>query len=268
MTGIGTLGIVGGNGALGGAIAQALLSTGAVRPADLWIASRSGRRPAFPGAEGLRVAKSNQELAEACDLVLLSVPPAQVGAIAIDAGDRLVVSVMAGITLERIAAATGAKRIVRAMSSPAAARRLAYSPWCAGEGAGDADKARVRRLFEACGKTDEVPDERQLDHFTAMTGPVPGFVALYADCMIRYAVNRGIDPAVAERAIRQLFLASGEILAEEEASPAEQVRAMIDYAGTTAAGLKAMEDSPLEAAIERGLEAACRAARRMGGETP
>ena len=76
MAGIGTLGIVGGNGALGGAIAQALLSAGAVRPTDLWIASRSGRRPAFPGAEALRVAKSNQELAEACDLVLSStVPP-------------------------------------------------------------------------------------------------------------------------------------------------------------------------------------------------
>ena len=263
-----SLGIVGGSGALGGAIAEALIAKGAVAPGGLWIASRSGSRPSFAGAEALQVVRAPQELVGRCETILLSVPPAAVDALALEAGDRLVVSVMAGITLARLAAVSGAARVVRAMSSPAAALGLAYSPWCAGAGATAADKATARQLFVACGETDEVADERQLDHFTAMTGPVPGFVAYYADCMVRYAVKQGIEPAVAERAIRQLFKASGVLLSQAEASPAEQVQAMIDYAGTTAAGLEAMEDSPLEAAIERGLEAAVRKARRMGGEEP
>ena len=150
------------------------------------------------------------------------------------------------------------------MSSPAAEIALAYSPWCASGAVSEEDRDRVRGLFGACGRTDEVPSEDQIDLFTALTGPVPGFVAYYADCMIEYAVRHGIDPVVADRAIRQLFHTSGVVFAQSEASPSDHVREMIAYAGTTAAGLKAMKDSPLAASIEKGLEAAYRKARSIG----
>lgn len=41
-----------------------------------------------------------------------------------------------------------------------------------------------------------------------MTGPVPGFAALFAKGTITYAEARGIDPEVADRSMRQLFLAA------------------------------------------------------------
>ena len=122
----------------------------------------------------------------------------------------------------------------------------------------------MRGLFAACGLTDEISDEAQIDTFTALTGPVPGFVAYFADCMIAYATKRGIEPAIADRAIRQLFRASGTVLAGEGASPGEHVREMIDYAGTTAAGLVAMRGSPIAASIEDGLDAATTKARELG----
>lgn len=108
-----------------------------------------------------------------------------------------------------------------------------------------------------------MPNEEQIDHFTALTGPVPGFVAYYADCMVGYAVKHGIDPAIAHRAIRQLFHAGGVILAESKASPEEHVRDMITYEGTTAAGLEVMKASPLAASIEEGLQAAYQKAQRI-----
>jgi pyrroline-5-carboxylate reductase len=96
-----------------------------------------------------------------------------------------------------------------------------------------------------------------------MTGPVPGFVAYFADCMVEYAVKHCIDPAIADRAMRQLFHASGVVLAKSEATPGEHVRDMIAYAGTTAAGLESMKASPLAASIEQGLEAAYQKAQRI-----
>ena len=201
---------------------------------------------------------------DACQIVLLSVPPHLALTLDIEAENRLVVSVMAGVSIEQIRQETGARKVVRAMSSPAAEFGLAYSPWCANDAVSDEDRDWVRGLFGTCGRTDEVPSEDQIDLFTALTGPVPGFVAYYADCMIEYAVKRGIDPAVADRAVRQLFHASGVIFAESEASPGEHVREMVAYAGTTAAGLEAMTASPLAASIEQGLDAACEKARCMG----
>jgi pyrroline-5-carboxylate reductase len=258
------IGVIGGSGQLGSAIARALLRGGIVAPESLWISNRSGTTTGFEDWPGVRFTIRNQDLVDACPVVILSVPPHLAGDMAISAPDHLVVSVMAGITIARMAADTGARRIVRAMSSPAADFGLAYSPWCANGAVSEGDRACVTSLFEACGLCDEVPNEDQIDRFTALTGPVPGFVAYYADCMVRHAVDRGIDQAIAERAIGQLFLASGTALAETQTSPQAQVAAMIEYAGTTAAGLEAMQASPLAQAIDAGLEAAYRKAQTIG----
>ncbi len=251
-----SIGIVGGSGELGGAIARALLRDQYVTPEQLWISNRSGNTSGFEEWLGTRFTTCNQELVDACQIVLLSVPPHLASTVGIDAENRLVISVMAGVSIEQIEQQTRAQRVVRAMSSPAAEIGLAYSPWCASAGVTDEDRDWTRGMFEACGLTDEVPNEEQIDCFMALTGPVPGFVAYYADCMVEYAVKHGIDPAIADRAMRQLFHASGVVLAESEASPGEQVREMIAYAGTTAAGLEAMKVSTLAASIEQGLDAA------------
>ncbi len=256
-----SLGIVGGTGWLGGAIARALLRHGFVAPERLWLSNRSGAAPAFEAWPGVHVTARNRDLAEACSALLLAVPPRDFPSIGLDAAERLVISVMAGVTIDRMAEVTGARRIVRAMSNPAADLGLAYSPWCANEAVTPEDRTFVQALFDACGQADEVPNEDQIDYFTALTGPTPGFVACYAECMIQAAVKRGIDAKIAERAVRQLFHASGVLMAQAEETPAEQVQAMIDYAGTTAAGLRVLQDSPLAATIEAGLAAAYEKAR-------
>ena len=261
MTDRRTIGIIGGGGMLGSAIADALLRAGTAR-ADIWISGRAGAAP-LSSDDTRPKAGSNQDLVEACDLVVLSVPPDAVSDLGIDARDRLVVSVMAGVTLDRIMELTGTKRAVRAMSSPAARFGLAYSPFVARGAVTDDDRTAIRRLFEACGLTDEVADEAQIDLFTALTGPVPGFVAYYADCMVRYAIDRGVAPEIADRAIRQLFRASGEMLATAPPAPADHVAEMIAYAGTTAAGLQAMQASPVADAIAQGLDAAVAKARTL-----
>lgn len=255
-----TYGIIG-SGMLGQAMAQGAL-TGGVAGSSLWMANRSGQPVALEGGAGVSFTADPQKLAEACDVILLCVPPAAMPALKIDASDKLVLSVVAGLTLAGISQASGSARVIRAMSSPAAAQCLAYTPWVVSETVTEADRAATRAFFGAMGQTDEIADEAHIDHFTAMTGPVPGFVAYFADSMIRHATAQGIAPEVAERAIRQLFLASGEMM-KEGASPAAQVQEMIDYAGTTAAGLIALGDSDFDAALSAALTAAADRAREI-----
>ena len=250
------IGIIGGAGMLGSAISKALLASGAVDPHRFWVSNRTGAAPDFGQSSGINVTTDNKRLVDACDTIVLCVPPASFPGIQIDATDKLVISVMAGVTSDRIASQTGAARVVRAMSSPAASLALAYSPWFASDAVTVQDREVVRRLLEACGATDQVFEESQIDHFTAMTGPVPGFVALFAQCMVDHAERQGIDPQVADRAVRQLFLAGGTMLARDSARPADHVRWMIDYAGTTAAGLNAMIDAGISKTISDGLMAA------------
>ena len=186
------------------------------------------------------------------------------GDIGISVPGKLVLSVMAGVDLERIAALTGSDRAVRAMSSPAAELGLAFSPWIGSPGVTAEDKALASRLFGAIGETAEVAGEDQIEVFTAITGPVPGFVAFFAECMSDYAEGHGIAPEVADRATRQLFLSAGRMMAEGKATPRDHVEEMIDYDGTTAAGMRAMRGSSIASEVAAGLDAAVARTRSIG----
>ena len=258
-----TLGIIGGTGQLGSAIAHALLKTGTIAPDRLWIANRSATRGSFAEYPQVTVTTDAAKLATACDTILLCVPPALFPQVKIDARDKLVLSVMAGVTIAQMTMQTGAARVIRAMSSPAAELSLAYTPWCASPAVTADDRQTARALFEACGKTDEVASEDQIDYFTALTGPVPGFVAFFADAMIADAIARGVPKEIADRAVRQLFHAAGVVLDSDPKSPAAHVEAMIAYAGTTAAGMLALRESNLAKSIGQGLDAAYRRAKTI-----
>jgi pyrroline-5-carboxylate reductase len=230
----------------------------------LWIANRSGTRAGFEDHPGVTVTQDNQALAEACDLVVLSLPPALAGELSLRAPDRLVLSVMAGVSAQRITDITGASRVVRAMSSPAAELGLAYCPWFATPEVTAEDRARVSAFLQPCGLTEPVETEAQVEVFTAMTGPVPGFVAYFAECMADHAVARGVPADMADRAVRQLFLAAGQMMAGGAPTPGEQVQEMVDYDGTTAAGLRVMRGSGIAAGIGAGLDAAIAKTHSIG----
>ncbi len=253
----GTIGLIG-TGMLGQAIAQGWLDAGLARE-RLLLANSSGRAP-LPGIE----VTGPGDLAGRCETILLCIPPAALSDLDLQAPDALILSVIAGATRARLEAITGSPRIVRAMSSPAAARRLAYTPWTGSAAITEADRTQANALFSAIGVTDEIADEAHIDLFTAMTGPVPGFVALFASAMARHAESEGIPPDVADRAVRQLFLSAGEMLAHDAPTAEAHVDGMIAYAGTTAAGLQAMQDAGIGEIIAEGLRAATDRARTIG----
>ena len=95
------IGIIGGNGWIGGALARAMVETGLLPPARLTLSCRSAPPDWLPEAVWTH---DNQALADSVDVVILSVRPQDWPQIRISADGKLVVSVMAGIPLADIAA--------------------------------------------------------------------------------------------------------------------------------------------------------------------
>jgi pyrroline-5-carboxylate reductase len=262
------IGIIGGTGWLGGAIARALLDTGFVVQGDLWLSNTSGRRDGFEDRPDVMITTDNRELVRQCDIVCLSVLPQAFPRLDIDIGDRLAISVMAGVTSAEIASRTGARRVVRSLPNAAAELRQSFTPWVANAAASAADRDLVQRMFTCCGEACEIGAEAQLDYFTGLTGSGPAFLALVADAMVGSAVGHGIDPATAEEAVRQLFRGGGRMVTEAVESPGEIVRTFVDYAGTTAAGLTAMIEAGVPEGIGHGLDAAFEKARQGMSDAP
>ncbi|PTM97206.1 pyrroline-5-carboxylate reductase family protein [Mycoplana dimorpha] len=257
-----TIGVIGGGGWLAGALLRPALADGVVRPGHLILSSRSGHVSGFDAWPDIGITRDNVELARSSEVVMLCVRPHDLSAIDVDLTDKLVVSVVAGVTVEVLAREFGARRIVRAMPNACAEQGLSFTPWFATDSVTDDETDFIFRFFSASGRAHGINDEAQLDYFTALTGSGPAFPALFADAMIRHAIKAGIDPETAEAAVRQLFLGAGVFMAGSQATPSELVDTFLEYRGTTAAGLAAMIEADVASSIFRGLSAACRQASK------
>ncbi|MFT4184050.1 MAG: NAD(P)-binding domain-containing protein, partial [Rhizobium sp.] len=184
------IGVIGGAGWLGGALAGSILKAGVVRPDGLSLSYRREKPSRFPEAYWTR---DNQELVDRSDIIIVSVRPADWPALSVDVGDRLVISVMAGIRLEQLGTHHRTKRVVRALPNAAAEAGKSYTPWIAGGGLNESDRSAVRRIFGACGVEDELSRESDIDYLTGLTGSGPAFPALLAAAIMKDAVGHGLS---------------------------------------------------------------------------
>ncbi len=260
------IGIIGGNGWLGNAIAQAAVASGVLGAGQLILSGRSDNR-GTADVPGARWTKDNGELVERCDVIVLSVRPEQFSGVRIDARGKLVVSVMAGVPARTIAERTGATEVVRSIPNAAAAIRRSFTPWFATPSVSLGSKQLVQALFEACGDAAEVPLESHIDYCVGMTGSGAAFSALLAEALIAHAVSQGLPRDFAKRAAGGVVAGASQLFAGEGDDTAEIVQAMIDYRGTTAAALQAMLDRGFNESVAAGLEAAAAKASAMAASS-
>lgn len=249
------VGIIGGNGWLGSAMAKAALSTGVLTPDNLTISSLSGLGDVLKESGG-HWTSDNKELVARSDLVVVSVRPAQFSEIAVNMSSKLVVSVMAGISCNNIASRTGANRIVRAMPNAAAAIRKSFTPWFATKDVSPAERTAVQAFFAASGEPAEVRAESDIDYCAVMTGTGAAFPSLLAEAMIADATARGLAPDFAAKAAKGVICNASQLLANPNETSARIVREMIEYGGLTAAALQTMLARGFNEAVSAGFEAA------------
>ena len=258
------IGVIGGAGWLGGAIAAAVLDAGIAAPSDLALSYRRQRPDGLPDAFWTT---DNQALADRSDVIVLSVRPADWQPLAVDVKGKLVISVMAGIRLSALCAQHRTCRAVRTLPNAAAEVRKSYTPWIASNDVGEDDRRIVRAIFDACGVQDEVRSEAEIDYLTGLTGSGPAFPALLAEAMMTDAVAHGLDPEVARRAVNTVLAGTGRLLEQRDDCPTETVKTFLDYRGTTAAAIEEMLAAGFGTAVARGLTAAFEKSVRMG-KTP
>lgn len=250
------VGIIGGTGWLGRSIAAHALSAGVIDPGSLTISSRSGRGDVLAEWPGVAHVSENAELVRRSTVVVLSVRPQQFAEVASDMSGRLVISVMAGVSLASLEQRLGTDRVIRAMPNAAAEIARSYTPWFSGPGVTDADRAFVGALMACCGDQDEVSREDFVDYLAGLSGSGPAFPALLASAMLAHASERGLPADVAGRAVKAVICGSGRLLESGEFDPLALLQTFMDYRGTTAAALAKMIETGFNDAVKHGLSAA------------
>jgi pyrroline-5-carboxylate reductase len=258
-----------GGGRMGTALVAGLLDSG-LDPEQVAIAEMDpGRRreleTEFPG---VRVGPSASWVVGEADVVVVAVKPGDVasvldGALPTLAPDALVVSIAAGVGIAALEAAVPGRPVVRAMPNTPALVREGVAAIAGGTRATDLHLETARRLLAAVGTVVVVP-ERLLDVVTGLSGSGPAYVFLVAEALIEAGVLNGLPRDVATTLVHGTIRGAGVMLTDS-GDTAEQLRAAVTSpGGTTAAGLRALEQRSVRAAILDAVSAATERSRELG----
>ena len=259
-----------GCGFMGEAMLSATMKKGVVCPEDVRVAEINEERCSLVNTTYRVHASSDMEEAvRGADIVILAVKPQEFdrAAHALQGRfhrDQTVVSIMAGVPIDRIARMLTHAGIVRVMPSTPAAVGEAMSVWTATPEVDEPTRAQVSSILAAMGREVYVEDEMYLDMATALSGSGPGFVFLLIEAFVDAGVHIGFKRSVAEMLALQTFIGSAKY-AEATGKHLAQLRNEVTSpGGTTAAGLLALENAGIRGAIVDAIEAAYRRSRELG----
>ncbi|MFU8828651.1 MAG: pyrroline-5-carboxylate reductase [Phycisphaerales bacterium] len=152
---------------------------------------------------------------------------------------RILLSIMAGVTSQRIREVSGAGGVIRLMPNTPARIGRGCTALSLGAGATEADAGLARRVFGAVGEVIDL-DESLMDAFTAVAGSGPAYVFAMVEALAAAGVAAGLPEQVASIAARQTMVGGAGLLERSEQTPGELREAVTSKAGTTAAGLEAL----------------------------
>lgn len=255
------LAVVGG-GNMGAALVGGMLRAG-WDPSDLAVVEVVAARVAVLREEfsGVHVASE----VPPCDAVLVAVkPPDVAGAVraGVAAGARRVLSIAAGVTLARLQDVAGGAVVIRAMPNTPALVGEGVAGVCGGPTATAADLEWAEEILGSVGTVFRV-GESHLDAVTGLVGSGPAYLFLVAEALVDAGVLAGLSRATSEAMVTQLFVGSAALLRDR--GDAAHLRAMVTSpGGTTAAGLRVLEDRAVRAAFLEAVVAATRRSAELG----
>src|SRR5829696_7745203 len=180
------------------------------------------------------------------------------------AGVRRALSIAAGVTTAAIESAAGVGvAVVRAMPNTPALVGQGAAAIAPGASAGDEDLDWAEGILAAVGRVVRVT-EAQLDAVTGLSGSGPAYVFLVAESLVDAGVLVGLPRPVAEVLVTQTLLGSARLLAESDRSAGELRADVTSPGGTTAAGLRALEDRAVRAALADAVVAATARSAELG----
>ncbi|BAT70960.1 pyrroline-5-carboxylate reductase [Thermosulfidibacter takaii ABI70S6] len=257
------IGIVG-FGKMGEAIAKGLKNKGLV----VGTYDVDPKRMEIAKKNGLEVFDSNKDLVENSEVVFLAVKPQIFSMVCHELkgsfNDQLVVSIMAGISSEKILDGLDLDRVVRVMPN---------TPALVGEGAlavsycgkfTEKEKRQIQELLSVMGDVVEV-GEYLMNAVTALSGSGPAYVFLFLEALEDAGVNLGIPRDMARRLAFQTIKGSVKLFEQYESNlPRDYVNMVTSPGGTTIAALKVLEKKGFKGIIINAIEEAKKRADELG----
>ena len=265
-----TIGFIG-SGNMGEALISGLIQE-RIFAADNIMCSdtRDQRLNDMQTAYGIRTSKDNGDLITRSDIVVFAVKP-QILADVIGAGaeavndKKLFISIAAGVPLKAMEQWLPEKtRLIRAMPNMCVTVKQGITALAAGSFVTAEDMASAQSIFNAVGRSLVLKEESLMDAVTGLSGSGPAYVFVILEALADGGVQMGLPREDALTLAAQTLLGAAAVYLEKGIHPGQLKDMVTSPAGTTIAGLGALEKRGVRYALREAVEMATRRSQELG----
>jgi pyrroline-5-carboxylate reductase len=253
-----------GAGKIGEAVANSL--AGSKRVTTVIMTKRNVSTLPRSQPKKVLVTSDNREAAKKADIIVVAVKAGDakhvLGEIAPFTAGKVVISLMAAITIERLERVLPKAKVVRSMPNIAAVIGEAITAYSLGTKVTPADEAEVEFVLGCFGDYVKVP-ESLLNPITALSGSGPAYIAVVIEAMVSAGLKVGIPRDISLKLVTKTLTGTANLLSEKKMHPAELRDTVTTPAGTTIAGIYELERGSLRTSMMNAVEAATMAAEKV-----
>jgi len=257
-----------GAGKMATALAKGLIDSGFASASQV-IASDvlPAATHSFASVTGASMARDNQEVLQKSQVVFLAVKPQSMPPLLHELRpliqpQHLVVSIAAGVTISQIEATLGDHRVIRVMPNTPCLVGAGASGFARGTFASHEDAELVTGMLQTVGIALQVP-ESALDAVTGLSGSGPAYVFEMIEALSDGGVLVGLSRSIATQLAAQTLLGAARMVLETGHHPGSLKDMVTSPAGTTIAGLHALEQGGLRATLMNAVKAATERSRQL-----
>lgn len=262
------IGIIGG-GVMAEAIVRNLLEKKIVEPSDVVVSEIvEQRRVSLHSIYSIKVVTDNSVAIKGAEVVILAVKPQDFAKVAESLKDKilpeqLVLSIMAGVTLEKLVKWLNHKAVVRSMPNMPAQIGEGITVWVHTPEVDDVQMENAKKILGGMGEEILLQNEKYIDMATAISGSGPAYIYLIIEALTDAGVHIGLSRALAEKLAVDTMIGSARTIKVMRKHPAELRNMVTSPGGTTTEGLFQLESGGLRSLFLKAVIAAYEKARNL-----
>jgi len=179
--------------------------------------------------------------------------------------DQIVISIMAGVTIQTMQDGLGIRKVVRAMPNLPAQVGKGLTSFTASDEVSRLELSTVENLLSTTGKSVRLDTENDIDASTGISGSGPAYVFYFMQSMMDAAKKMGFSDHDSKVLVSQTFEGAIELFNKSDLSPESWMKRVASKGGTTRAALDSMDDNNVKDQIEEAAYAAFNRAVELGG---
>lgn len=202
------------------------------------------------------------------DIIILAVKPQDIAKVFDDIRpyidpQQVVLSIMAGVTIEQIQFGLRNRKVIRAMPNLPAVVGMGMCVFYASSEVTRIELVTVQNLLSSTGKTIYVEEESAIDAATAISGSGPAYVFYFMQTLIDTARKMGFGQSQAELMTYQTFRGAIELYSKHDFSCNEWIQKVSSKGGTTEAAFRIFEENAVAEGFTKGIFAAKQRAEEL-----